>query len=266
MQSTRTIQPVCPYNSYLQKGGALLEDMRLLVRAWDSVSDKEAHDRGMLQNILAKQTRIRIYDTYRCAFAPRFLKGNPQNAWRLVRPLEDRKLPIDIVRPLYYWITARGDRLLHEFVVEELAVRHQVGDVITTDAVYSWIDRKLAAYERRWSESVLRKVARGLLATLRDFRILEGSSKKRVAPVYLSTPSFAYLAFCLFLEGQSGQQLVRHSDWTLFLLKTDAIERHFMDAHQSHFLEYQVAGSLVRISFPTDRIEEYADVIAQRTH
>ena len=266
MGKPQIINTDCPYNSYLQKGGALLDDMRLLVRSWDSISDDEAQSRGQIQNILAKQTRIRIYDTYRCAFAPRFIKGDPQNAWRLIRPLEDRHLPIEILRPIYYWITARGERLLRDYVTEELVVRHQIGDVITTDATGLWIERQISRYDRHWSESVLRKVSSGLLATLRDFQILAGDSKKRVAPVYLPPAAFAYLAFILSLQGHSGRQLVEHPDWKLFLLKTAAVEHHFMDAHQLHLLEYQAAGSLVRISFPTAKIEEYADVITQRTH
>src|SRR5688572_388644 len=92
-----------PYNTRMQKGGALLDDMRLLVRSWN---DGDATDSVDVRTVLGKKTLARAKDTIVRAFVPRFLHGNPPDAWRIVRCLEDRDADLEILRPIYYWITA----------------------------------------------------------------------------------------------------------------------------------------------------------------
>ena len=110
----------CPYNSRLQKGGALLADMRLLVRHWQNTGVNGQQDTVVAENLLGKRTRARTADTLRRAFLPHFVNGQPPQAWKVVRALEDRNLPVGILRPVYYWITARSERLLYDFVCTEL--------------------------------------------------------------------------------------------------------------------------------------------------
>jgi hypothetical protein len=257
----------CPYNSRLQKGGALFEDMRLLVRNWQESGVNGQHDTVVAENLLGKHTRARSADTLRRAFLPRFVNGQPPDAWKIVRALEDRNLPVEILRPIYYWITARTERLLYDFVCVEL-LRHSESQVqrITTDDVGRWIASQLATYGKAWSPTVTAKVARGMLATLRDFGLLEGASKKRIAPVYLPIESFAYVAFALHQEGVSGLQLVQHRDWLLFLLSPPMVEQMFLEADRSGLLRFQAAGKIMRIDFPATSLGEMADVVVARAH
>jgi hypothetical protein len=257
----------CVYNSRLQKGGALLEDMRLLVRNWQNTDPNGQQNTVVTENLLGKHTRARAADTLRRAFLPRFVNGRPPRAWKIARTLEDRHLPIEILRPVYYWITARSERLLYDFVRTELLSysKSQVQQ-IKTDAVCSWISSQLAIYGKRWSQTVTTKVARGVLATLRDFSILEGTAKKCIAPVYLPVESFAYIAFALHQEGVSGTHLVQHRDWSLFLFSPLVVEQMFLEADRNGFLRFQAAGTIVRIDFPVHSFEEMADVVAARSH
>ena len=119
---------------------------------------------------------------------------------------------------------------------------------------------------RQWSPYVVERVARGLLATLRDFGVLEGAANKRLASIYLSFEAFAFVALYLKRQQASGKRLISHPDWNLFFLVPQAVEHYFVEAHQRHLLEYHAAGSVIRISFPTYSIEEYAHVVAQRAH
>jgi hypothetical protein len=257
----------CPYTSRLQKGGALLGDMRLLVRSWTEGDRAEQQQRGIVHNILGKRSRSRAVDTYRRAFVPRFIQGDPPGAWRIARPVEDSELPVEAVRPIYYWITARSEPLLYDFVTEELfRLRDGTPRRITTEDVAHWISAKLAAYRKSWSPTVTLKVARGLLATLRDFHILQGASHKRIAPVYLPVETFAYLALAIYLGGVTAYRLANHPDWRLFLLSPDQVERLFLEAHQEHLLWYQAAGRIIRIEFAAESLQEMAHVIASRTH
>jgi hypothetical protein len=73
--------------------------------------------------------------------------------------------------------------------------------------------------------------------------------------------SFAYVAFILHREEPSGERLLRHPSWRLFLWPVEAVERRFVEAHQRHLLHFQAAGSVIRIRFPVESIEEYAHAI-----
>jgi len=255
----------CPYTSRLQKGGALLEDMRLLVRNWDGVSRDEQRQLVIAENSLGKTTRARAVDTFIRAFAPRFLDGDPPQAWRLVRLLEDLCLPVETLKPVYYWITARSEPLLYRYVTDELFEQAKgIDPSVRVEETARWIRNKLYEYGQQWTETVTMKTARGLLAALRDFGILEGKARKRIAPMYLPVESFAYIAFALHELRFSGESLVKHRDWQLFLMGTTAVERMFLDAHQRHLLSYEAAGSIYRIDFPDHTIEGMANVIAGR--
>src|ERR1035437_7228716 len=63
------------YTTTLQKGGALLDDMRQLVRSWSDAPEAAQRESGVRSNILNKGTRTRLADVYRRAFLPRFVSG-----------------------------------------------------------------------------------------------------------------------------------------------------------------------------------------------
>lgn len=255
------------YNTRLQKGGALFDDMRLLVRSWQNTGVNGQRDTVIAENLLGKHTRTRAADTIRRAYLPRFVKGRPPQAWKLARALEDQHLSVEILRPVYYWITARNERLLYDFIsIELICLSKRHLQHITTDEVCDWITSQLASIGKAWSPTVTEKVARGILATLRDFGILEGANKKHIAPVYLPIESFAYIAFALHQEGVSGSNLVYHHDWLLFLFSPPVVERMFLEADRNGLLNFQAAGEIIRIDFPAHSFEEMANVVADRAY
>jgi hypothetical protein len=117
-----------------------------------------------------------------------------------------------------------------------------------------------------WSENTVVRVTQGLLSTLRDFGLLQGAVRKRIAPAYLPVEAFAYVAFFLKQRQPSGAKLVEHLDWRLFFLPREGVERSLFEAHQRGLLEYHAAGSVTRLSFPATTPEEYAHVLADRAH
>jgi hypothetical protein len=58
--------------------------------------------------------------------------------------------------------------------------------------------------------------------------------------------------------------LIELPDWTLFFLQRDGVERFLFEAHQRDLLEYHVAGSVSRLTFPAETLEEYANVLVKR--
>ena len=214
-------------------------------------------------NVLNKTTRARAADILRRTFIPRFVGGTPRNAWGLVRPLEDLSAAPNLVKPLYYWISAKAEPLISDFCHDYLFHRLGVARAgVSVENVRSWLISKGCT----WSPVVTTKVARGLLAAFRDFGILEGKSQKRLASFFLPVGSFAYLAYCLHREGALGRNLVFHPDWQLFLMQTPAVEHYFLEAHQRRLIAYHAAGSTISISFPCEKLEDYARVVVERSN
>jgi hypothetical protein len=244
--------------SRLQKGGALLSDMRLIVAAWsDEMADKDPIPH--LARALPKTTTARVRDTFTRAFRPRFLSGSPPGAWRLARVLEDLEADLQVIREFYYWITARAEAPLYGFATEVIySLSRSPNREVRIEEAVAWLSSHVRAAGKRWTPTVTKKVARGMLAALRDFGILEGTVRKRIASVSLPPEVFAMIAFCLQDMGITGRQLVKHLDWRLFLLGETGVEHLFLECHQQGWLRFESAGKLARIEFPEVIFMEYA--------
>jgi Putative inner membrane protein (DUF1819) len=251
-------------NSRLQKGGALLSDMRRLVVVWPEDGNVEDPSAYVLR-ALKKQSLSRAHDTFIRAFRPRFLEGEPPFSWKLARLLEDAGVSADAIKAFYYWISARNERILYDFTVQELIeVRRSGIQRVRIEEVISWIKGYLQANGKKWSPTVTQKVARGMLAALRDFGILQGDIVKTIAPRHCPSEAFALVAFCLSELGIVGRALIQHPDWRLFLFDENDVERAMLEIHQKGWVNYQVAGTVSRIDFPEVTFKEYISVIIGR--
>ncbi len=255
------------YSSRIIKAGALLSDTKLLLEHWDENVDVQANlARVRQENLFGKASRSRIEDIL-LVFRQRYLK-DPEVLSALLA-LARNKMPSESLDRVLYFQAARSDLLLHDLVTELLNEWSGRSDrEIRIWEVQDWIEKQVASgkTERAWSVAVQRRVAQGLLSALRDFGILEGSVKKRLAYVYLPLDAFAFIAFQLQGEGRSGKAILHDPEWRLFLLPEGTVERFFLEAHQEGLLQYYAAGPVVRIDFPTQNLKEYAHVLTQRRY
>jgi hypothetical protein len=252
------------YTTRLQKVGALLPEMRRLILDWDD--SPECADRAIEDNVLAAPSRLRARDVVKRGFVPRYVESTPPRIWRALAVLERGDWPTQSSVPLHYYCCAASERLMWDFVTEWVAGRYSAGlrEVRTADAV-SLLDAAPASRfpDGRWSPTVSVKVAQGLLTTLRDFGILAGAAKKEIAPIYLPTESFAFIAMARHEAGVRARALRDDPVWQLYLLSPTAVDRFFVEAQQRRLLTYAAAGSVVRIEFPASTLEEYAHALAQ---
>ena len=253
------------YSSRIIKAGALLGDTRMFLSHWDTTTSvSENIDRIQRDNVFGKASRARVKDIM-VIFRQRYL-GEESVTNALVTLVKARFATAALDRILYFH-SARADRLINDAVTEILVPMHQQGllDINSSDfrsRIMKWVEEGKTV--GHWSEITVTLVCRGLLAVLRDFGILQGATKKNIAPVFLPTEAFAYIAFYLRQHQPSGSKLLELPDWKLFFLTSEAVERFLFEAHQRDLLEYHVAGSVTRLTFPADTLEEYANVLAQR--
>jgi hypothetical protein len=169
--------------------------------------------------------------------------------------------------PLHYYVTADSERLLWDFVVEELFPLAGTGQQVNADRVVRFIDERPEDRfsGRRWTPTVATKVARGVLAALRDYGVLVGANKKRLGSIHLPVGSFALLCRIRQERGYLGESSLIDNAWKLFFLGRPAVERLLAEAAAQHLLSYESAGPVVRIDFPDMSLEEYAGYTVRRT-
>jgi hypothetical protein len=204
------------YQSKIIKAGALLADTKTLLAQWDeAVSVAENLDRFRRENLFGKASRSRVEDIL-AIFRQRYLTSEPVTK-ALVTLVKDQFSAVGLTC-IFYFHATRADALLHDVVTEVLMSLQNQGkrdidikDIVTPLAC--WVaEEKTAGH---WSEPTLVRVAQGLMATLRDFGVLQGVIRKRVAPMYLPVEAFAYVAFYLHQTQPSGERLLGHPEWRI---------------------------------------------------
>jgi hypothetical protein len=252
------------YSSKIIKAGALLPDTKVLLSAWDpEQSVSENLQRVRRQNLLGKASRSRSEDIL-AIFRQRYLAED--TIARTLANMVRRQSNSNTLDRILYFHAVRADSLLHDTVVEFLVPHWSQGTMEVDIQDIEQVLRKWIAEGKTsgaWSDYTLRRVAQGLLSTLRDFGVLQGAANKRIAPAYLSLQAFAYIAFFLKQHQPSGTKLLDLIDWKLFFITNEGVERFFLEAHQHGLLEYHVAGSITRLTFPATTLEEYANVLTQ---
>ena len=251
------------YTSKIIKAGALIADTKALFSSWSPDASVEENLRQIRQqNLLGKSSRSRAEDIL-AIFRQRYL--NDKDVAPALATLARKPVNGATLDRIFYFHTAQADSLLRDVVIRILVPKWSQGSLAVgskelQQELCQWV--KEGKMTGSWGENTIRRVAQGLLATLRDFGILEGAVNKRIAPAYLSIQSFAYVAFYLKQHQPSGSKLLDLEDWKLFFLGSEGVERLLVEAHQHGLLEYHVAGSVTRLTFPAESFEEYIDVLA----
>lgn len=256
-----------PYTSKIIKAGALLDDTKTLLSHWDvGASIRENLDRLRRENVFGKASRSRVKNIL-AIVRQRYLRE--ESVARSLVALVYHRFPATSLDRLLYFHSARADNLLHD-TVTELLLPMQIRGIM--DIEVNEVERAVARWEREgkttrpWSEYTVGRVTRGLLSTLRDFGVLAGAANKRLAPAYLPIQAFAYITFYLKQRQPSGAKLIDLPDWKLFFLPSEGVERLLIEAHQLGLLEYHAAGTVTRLTFPADSLEDYAHVLAETAH
>lgn len=257
------------YTSKIIKAGALLADTRILLNYWSpALSTAENIQRFRYENLFGKASRSRVEDIL-AIFRQRYLVDDQVTQALVTLAQHNGVSTSTILDRICYFHATQADSLLHDIVTELLFPLHMSGrnDITVADVQYritQWVQEGKTT--THWAETTILKAAREVMATLRDFGVLEGANHKRLALLYVPIETFAYVAFWLRQRIASSARLIASPEWRVLFLTQQTVERLCIEAHQERLLEYYAAGDVVRITFPTESLAEYAHVIAERTH
>lgn len=246
------------FTSRIIKGGALLADSRRFLEAWAVDRNPENNFAGLAARRALGKTHVRenaILEILR----RRFLDAGP-DVMNTLRLLTGDTMAF---REACYYEATRTDLLLAAFAEEPLFNWYQAG---RRELNVSDVDRWLATDPRvpRWNKVTRTRVARGLLSALRDFGILEGivgGRFKRISSGYISMRGFGYVALRERARSVSGRSLLESPVWRRYLLTPEAVRRLFLEGDKLGFVRFVEAGSLVRIDWLVENLEEVPYVL-----
>jgi hypothetical protein len=254
------------YTSRLIKASALIADTKTLLASWDLEQDTSTNlENARRSNLLGKASRSRAEDILKI-FRQRYFSD--PDVGKALSVLIKANAPGQWVDPLLYYYSVKNDKTLQAIVLDVVNPRRMNGytDISREQvirAIHDWINEGKTA--ERWGDETVLRVAKNSLASLRDFGVLKGKVNKTITPLYLPVEAFTFLAFEMWRRESSGEKVLQSEDWKLFFLPPQGVERFFLEAHQEKLLEYQAAGSIVRIEFPVNSLMEMAHALVDRS-
>lgn len=246
------------FTARIIKGGALLADSRRFLEIWQPDRTLEENLARFAARRALGKTQVR-QNAVLGILRRRFLEAGPEVVMGLRRLAWN---PVAFREACYYEAT-RTDDLLAAFAEGPLFTLYRAGQrEVDVNDVNRWLtgDPRVP----RWNVHTRERVARGLLATLRDFGILEGAvggRRKRILPPHMSLQGFCYIALRQWDEHASARSVLQARVWRRYLLTTEAVRRLFLDADRLGCLRFAEAGSMVRVDWLIKGPEEIPDVV-----
>jgi hypothetical protein len=247
-------------SSRIIKGGALLEDSQRFVELWDeSRSADENLEDFRIRNLLGKRSRSRAEDTI-AILRQRFVEPGPE----IVKALRPLIVHGAAFRDACYYEAARNDPLLAHVANNILyGLRDRGRAKITVDG----IDRALvsdppAPIVATWADQTRIRVVHGLMSALRDFGVLDGKVNKYVASPRISLGGFVYVLGRLRDGHSSSHEIVTSPIWRWWLLEDRQIRGYLLEADREGVIRFSDAGSIVRIDWSVDGLEEMIRAVA----
>ena len=240
------------FTTRIIKGGALLAETRRLLEVWDDVAPVDSNlDRIRTLNLLGLPSRARAEDTLQI-LRQRFI--DPETP--LLQSLRFLSRDSSAFREACYYEATRNDDLLAFAAENVLYDWWELGrsSVSTEQLERALVDTTPDPDLKAWRDSTRRRVVHGLLSAYRDFGILEGKNNKRLTPPHLTFAGFAYVTGRLRQE--DAGDLLANPAWRRWLLEDHRVRALFLEADRFGLITYSEAGSVNRIDWAFDDLEE----------
>lgn len=257
------------YSTALCKGQGMISETLTLLQEWEPGMSATDLSKSVLESgAIPKGTAGRVKDIVTRVFAPRYLTEDAEPARRLKRLLE-AGYGIDDFSQLFLLYCARTYPELRDFIVEVYWGRYAAGagylyrqdsDVFFRNAYES------GRLPHKWTDISRTKIARYLISTLSDFKLLGPPEKDHRQILSFGIREFTtlYLVHDLHFAGIGDQGLLTHPDWQIFGLEPyDVLQELRAVASHGRFV-VQHSGQILRIAWGFNTMEEFLDAAAQR--
>ncbi len=252
------------YTLGLTKGASAIDEMRLLIKAWNPGADDQQFLAQVREaDMLGRQTAQRTRDLVQRVFRRRLLQPNDVPAQYLKLIIENDG-DSRTFKELLFLYTARTEALLYDFTVECFWPAHNAGELyLRLEDVQDFLREAVERGDlpKPWTPTTQTKISRSVLGALRDFGFLHEKRRgyREIVRYYPTDFTVAYLAYELHFTNLPDGLLVEHPDWELFGLKREQVLNRLDELDDRASLIVQQAGSVVSISWLYKTMEALID-------
>jgi len=245
-------------SSYTIIKGALVEETYAVFREWDFAQSPGANLDGVRRtNSVGAKSASWLVDV--CKVLHR--RFDPEGRDRTLVELAQRGCPIELWRPLLLWHMTRDEFLFRDFLIHWLYDHFTEGTLrLRAQDLGPYLrelhERGLVA--EPWKVSTLQRVSSALLRMAVDFGLLRGTATREFVSYHLPDESFLYLLHAMTEQRPNGRDMIDSSDWKMFLMDANAVERELFRLHQFRRVHYEVAGSLAQLTLPCASAADFA--------
>ncbi len=227
---TRVVAGLC--------AGAALDDLRTSALDGDLISQR------------ARDTRSRIWRAIRHMYLS-------QPAWGLSdlqAAYQNGPLSQEFISLLYVHYALR-DHLTFDFVTQVLWARWQARQInVGPQDIHALLDQAAETQPqiRRWTANTRSRLARHILAALRDLGLLKGIYKKTLVQPILPLPTAEHLLRILIAEGLRGTEVLRDPSWRLFFCAENDVAHLLSQLAQERRIRFERVGGTVVFDVPEE--------------
>ena len=248
------------FKANLQRGGTGLREMRRLLEAFAEHEDFERLKRQALEDNLLGKTSTSLIKDLLFAFKRRFLQPSglppaPLVALAMRSPMADAAKN-QVLFPYYICTDALVERCYRDLVLPrtgapkaELSADEVVNHLMALSETHPEL--------RRWSEYLRLRWARGFLALLRHFGLMERAPHTRLQPLWLLPEAFAFFWLWFFGQGGSFWDAARHDLWELLQMGENYREELLVEGGVRGWWYYQRLGTIVQFQPRFPSVEEW---------
>lgn len=243
-----------PYSGRNSSKGALLPEIERVLQALDQGCSRTAVRAQALAGEIFPQrawaTRERIWRAIQRMYLTQPDWGLTDLRTALALGPQSREF-----LSLLYLHYALQDRLTFDFVTQVLWPRWQARQLaVAPEDLRIFMDQAAVTQPQiaQWTETTRIRLARHILAALRDFGVLAGQQRKTLVQPGLPLFTAQHLLRILVEEGCQGAEVLRDPTWQLFFYTENDVAHTLSRLAQERVIRFERVGTTVVLQTPED--------------
>jgi hypothetical protein len=248
------------YNSNLLKGTGLIQEMLVLIEAYNQgESAQDFQKRVLEEGLLSKSTDNRTIDVVRNIFRTRFL-NQKLDVTAYIKSMRNEYVSMEVITQLFLIYTCRANPILADYIYNVYYPIEKKGrSALSSEDSRRFIKDAISQGNivERWSESTIERVSRHINACLIDFGLVDKS--KQILPFRAIDLTVNYLLHELHFQGYSEMEILHHRDWQIFDLDSSSLVSIAERISFRGTFIFQFSGEILKIGWNYDNMEEFIE-------
>jgi hypothetical protein len=171
-----------------------------------------------------------------------------------------KRVPESAKEQVAFVFLCESDSLVKRVVLALVAPRlTSSGPKLSHDDVLAFLREEGASHPElaRWTDYLKKRWARGMLAVLRDFGLMEAAPSQRLLVPSVRPETFMFFAQWFIDNGLPRNRIAEHPLWKDFVLSRGKVEDLLVESHRRGWISYARAGDILEIRPRFSSVEDW---------